>query len=47
MACAGCDFYVPKASTRAQLLEAKDHLQRMVATIPLTEDEQPKGTYSL
>jgi Phage integrase family len=40
MACARCDFYVPKASTRAQLLEAKDHLQRMVATIPLTEDEQ-------
>lgn len=40
MACARCDFYVPKASARAQLLEAKDHLQRMVATIPLTEDEQ-------
>ncbi len=40
MACARCDFYVPKASTQAQLLEAKAHLQRMVATIPLTEDEQ-------
>jgi integrase len=40
MACARCDFYVPKASTRAQLLEAKNHLQRMVATIPLTDDEQ-------
>jgi integrase len=40
MACARCDFYVPKASTRAQLLEAKDHLQHMVATIPLTEEEQ-------
>jgi integrase len=40
MACARCDFYVPKESTRAQLLEAQDHLQRMVATIPLTDEEQ-------
>jgi integrase len=40
MACARCDFYVPKESTRAQLLEAQGNLQRMVATIPLTEDER-------
>ncbi len=40
MACARCDFYVPKQSTKAQLLEAKDNLQRMVATIPLTDDER-------
>ncbi len=31
---------VPKASTRAQLLEAKASLQRMLLTIPLTEDER-------
>ena len=40
MACARCDFYVPKESTRAQLLEAKDNLQRMLAQIPLTDDER-------
>jgi integrase len=40
MACARCDFYVPKASTRAQLLEAKASLQHMRTTIPLTEAEQ-------
>jgi hypothetical protein len=40
MACARCDFYVPKNSTRAQLLEAKEHLQRMLLAIPLTDDER-------
>jgi len=40
MACARCDFYVPKASAEGQLLEAKEHLQRMLAMIPLTEEEQ-------
>lgn len=40
MACARCDFYLPKASTTAQLLEAKAHLQRMLTTIPLTDDER-------
>lgn len=40
MACARCDFYVPKGSTRAQLVEAKGNLQRMLATIPLTEEER-------
>jgi integrase len=40
MACARCDFYIPKDSTKAQLLEAKDNLQRMLATIPLTDDER-------
>jgi integrase len=40
MACARCDFYVPKDSSRAQLLEAKEHLQHMLVNIPLTEDEQ-------
>ena len=41
MACARCDFYVPKDSTKGQLLEARGNLQRMLAQIPLTDDEQP------
>jgi hypothetical protein len=40
MACARCDFYSPKDSTRSQLLEAKGNLQRMAVSIPLTDDEQ-------
>lgn len=40
MACARCEFYVPKGSTRAQLLEAKGNLQRMLVQIPLTDDER-------
>ena len=34
MACARCDFYTPKDSSKAQLLEAKDNLQRMLAVHP-------------
>ena len=40
MACARCDFYTPKGSSQAQLLEASDNLQRMLASIPLTDDER-------
>jgi integrase len=40
MACARCDFYTPKDSTQAQLLEAKANLQRMLISIPLTDDER-------
>ncbi|MEV0537258.1 site-specific integrase [Kitasatospora sp. NPDC050463] len=40
MACARCDFYTPKNSSKAQLLEAKSNLQKMRAMIPLSEDEQ-------
>jgi integrase len=40
MACAKCDFYTPKGSSKGQLLEAKENLQRMLAAIPLTEDER-------
>jgi Phage integrase family. len=40
MACARCDFYAPKASSKGQLLEAKNNLQRMLADIPLTDEEQ-------
>ena len=40
MACAKCDFYIPKDSSRAQLLQAKANLQRMLVAIPLTDDEK-------
>jgi gluconate kinase len=40
MACARCEFYTPKHSTKAELLEARSNLQRMSTTIPLTDDEQ-------
>ncbi|MFD1545943.1 tyrosine-type recombinase/integrase [Nonomuraea guangzhouensis] len=40
MACAKCDFYTPKDSSKALLLEAKDNLQRMLADVPLTDDER-------
>ena len=40
MACAKCDFYTPKDSSKAQILEAKENLQKMRAMIPLTDDEQ-------
>ncbi len=40
MACAKCDFYTPKDSSRALLLEAKDNLQHMLAAVPLTDDER-------
>ncbi|WP_432198218.1 hypothetical protein [Streptomyces sp. bgisy027] len=40
MACARCDFYIPKDSSKAQILEANVNLQRMLATIPLTDEEQ-------
>ncbi len=37
MACARCDFYLPKQSSQAQLLEAKDGPQRMLVQVPLTD----------
>jgi integrase len=40
MACAKCAFYLPKGSSRAQALEGKTHLLRMLQEIPLTEDER-------
>lgn len=40
MACARCDFYLPKGSTRSQMLEAKFNLQQMVQNIPLTDEER-------
>lgn len=40
MACARCDFYTPKPSSRAQLLEGSENLQRMLVAVPLTDDER-------
>ncbi|KOV74077.1 hypothetical protein ADL00_03005 [Streptomyces sp. AS58] len=40
MACARCDFYTPRASSKGQLLEAKKSLQKMLAATPLTDDER-------
>lgn len=40
MACARCDFYTPKESSKSQLLQAKSNLQRMLVSIPLTDGEQ-------
>jgi hypothetical protein len=40
MACARCDFYAPKESSKAQLLEGQGNLQRMLASIPLTDEEK-------
>ncbi len=39
MACAKCSFYLPKESSRAQMLEAKSNLLHLQQTIPLTEPE--------
>lgn len=39
MTCARCDFYVPKESSKAQLLEGKQNLLRLKHEIPLTDEE--------
>jgi len=40
MACAKCSFYLPKASSKAQALEASTNLSRMLQEIPLQEGER-------
>jgi integrase len=40
MACARCDFYIPKPSAKALLLEAKSGIDRRLALIPLTDGER-------
>lgn len=40
MACAGCDFNMPKASATGTMLAAKEHLRRYLEEVPLTPDEQ-------
>ena len=39
MACAKCSFYLPKESSKAQLLEAKANLLRLRQDIPLADAE--------
>jgi hypothetical protein len=39
MACARCDFYLPKDSAKAQMLEGKDNLLRLRQEIALNESE--------
>ena len=40
LACARCDFYIPKPSGKAQMLEAKADVDRRLALIPLTDGER-------
>ena len=40
MACAKCDFYMPKQSSAAQMFEGKTNLLRLLQEIPLGEAEQ-------
>jgi hypothetical protein len=40
MACAKCDFFMPKESTAALLLEGRTHLLRLLQGIPVREAEQ-------
>ncbi len=40
MACAKCAFYLPKHSSRSQLLEARENLLRLTQEIPLREEER-------
>jgi integrase len=40
MACARCDFYVPKQSSQADLITSKVGMIRMLQEIPLTDDER-------
>ncbi|RMM29928.1 ORF4-like protein [Pseudomonas syringae pv. pisi] len=40
MACAGCDFNIPKASARAQALESRASIGHYLEAVPLTADER-------
>ena len=40
MACAGCDFNIPKNSAKGEALAAKAFLHRYLEEVPLTPDEQ-------
>lgn len=39
MACARCSFYLPKTSSKAQMLEASTNIRRMMQEIELTDEE--------
>jgi integrase len=40
MACARCDFYIPKESSQADLVASKAGMVHMLQEIPLTDDER-------
>ena len=40
MACAGCDFNLPKESARGQALESKASIRRCLEEVPLSADER-------
>lgn len=40
MACAGCDFNLPKASAKAEALTARSSLMRLLEEVPLSPDER-------
>ncbi len=40
MACAGCDFNVPKQSAQGEALAAKAFLHRYLEEVPLTPEEK-------
>ncbi|WP_329376998.1 hypothetical protein OG625_05890 [Streptomyces sp. NBC_01351] len=40
MACARCPFYVPKESTKGQLLAVKEGINTMLEQLDLTDDER-------
>ncbi|MEU0375587.1 hypothetical protein ABZ070_36965 [Streptomyces sp. NPDC006283] len=40
LACARCPFYVPKTSSRGQLLAVKDGIDEMLEQLNLTDDER-------
>lgn len=40
MACARCDFNLPKDSSYAQALETRTSVQRLLETVPLSDDER-------
>ena len=40
MACAGCDFNVPKTSARAHALESQASIRRYLEEVPLSADER-------
>ena len=40
LACARCDFYRPRESSLAQLLDAKDNILRFLQQIPLSDEER-------
>ncbi|MBT2472307.1 hypothetical protein J7E97_31785 [Streptomyces sp. ISL-66] len=40
LACARCPFYVPKESTKGQLLAVKDGINKMLEQVDLTDDER-------